>query len=642
MSEMKSLLVRLILISLTLAAFGAGATTPDREKKIRDLIQRLGERDWQDAVTALVEIGDPAVEPLIRTLKDRSVKTWAIHARSINVLAKIKTQRAIKAIIESLKDPELNQYARGFAVMAIADLKSERAVEVLTGTLKDKSQFVRWKSVQALGTLGDKQGVNALIRALKEDEDPYVRAAAVKSLQQIKVENAGALIDALNDNSWLVRLNSRQALAEMGDEIFDSLIKALKDSNSRIRWQAAWVLGRIKMTEAIEPLIESLADPDWMVRDEAAVALIKIDPEQVTKRLGGMVKYQTDDKRKQIEWILATIKGDRSVDSDESWDGDPRKAPPDKIYCGRKVYPCYPEMLDTKPDIPSPHTTLHGAEIVIAFTKDGKYTLIPVTVENGKTLDYKQNLWGKGNQLKIDASDFPTLARAGLHSEAELNETKMITERSIVEITELGRPERSSGAGFMSHDEDILSVLKGDNQLVKKLGIEHPQMAKPLLHIWNMILRDYELGRLGRFWDRIEYILYHDKKVFVKAEGSKGWQESLFDDEILGKFGFEIWRELDHDEKTFLRGKYSHLTEQQITDMFKKLSYIHTGEMAPYYIMRYGFYEGHRDYRADPIAIAWIFGFKSLEEIEATFKGKLFEALTQHFTRNRSSSHSWE
>jgi len=67
--------------------------------------------------------------------------------------------------------------------------------------------------------------------------------------------------------------------------------------------------------------------------------------------------------------------------------------------------------------------------------------------------------------------------------------------------------------------------------------------------------------------------------------------------------------------------------------MLKKLSHIYTGEMLPYYIMRYGFYEGHTDYRADPAAIAWIFGLRSLEQIEAGFSGRLDEVLTQHFTR---------
>ncbi|MCK4835997.1 MAG: hypothetical protein KAT17_05135, partial [Candidatus Aminicenantes bacterium] len=58
---------------------------------------------------------------------------------------------------------------------------------------------------------------------------------------------------------------------------------------------------------------------------------------------------------------------------------------------------------------------------------------------------------------------------------------------------------------------------------------------------------------------------------------------------------------------------------------------IHFSEMAPYYIMRYGFYEGHTDYRADPIAIAFIFGLKSLKEIDNIFQGKLYTTLSNHF-----------
>jgi hypothetical protein len=297
------------------------------------------------------------------------------------------------------------------------------------------------------------------------------------------------------------------------------------------------------------------------------------------------------------------------------------------------LYPCYPEMLDTRPNISSPHTSPDGVELVTARMKNGRYALYPVTVENGKTLDYKQNLWGKGLQLRVDSADFPTLAEKGLHSEIELDRTKRITGRSIEEITEVGRPGRSSGAGFMSEDEDILSVLEGDNRWVTKLGLKHPQLAKPLFHVWNMILMDYELGRLKRFWNQVEYLLYNDKNVVVKAESYKGWQESIFDDEILGRFEIEIWREMNQEEQAFIREKYSHLTDQQVAELIKKLSTIHMGEMAPFYIMRYGFYEGHTDYRADPIAIAWIFGFKSIQEIEASFDGKLYEALTQHFTR---------
>lgn len=304
-----------------------------------------------------------------------------------------------------------------------------------------------------------------------------------------------------------------------------------------------------------------------------------------------------------------------------------------------KTYFLHPKTYAELPDIPSPYTTEEGMEIVVAFTEDKKYTLIPVTVENGEPMDYKQRQWdklGKGRQLDVDAKDFPALARTGLHSEIELDQTKTITGKSIGEITYIGRPERSSGQGFMSHDEDIISVLKGDNRLVKILGLTHPQMARPLFHVWNIIKRHEKKGSsLGG----IDYFLYNGRKVYlIGSESGRGWQDSIFHDEILGAYHIEIGRDLDQGEKAFLNAKYSNLKAEQMTEFLKMLSYIHTGEMVPYYIMRYGFYEGHTGYRADPIAIASIFGLKSIQEIEKTFEGVLYQVLTEHFTRENVSS----
>lgn len=64
----------------------------------------------------------------------------------------------------------------------------------------------------------------------------------------------------------------------------------------------------------------------------------------------------------------------------------------------------------------------------------------------------------------------------------------------------------------------------------------------------------------------------------------------------------------------------------------ERLTFFHFSEMVPYYIMRHGFYEGHTGYRADPIAIACIFGLKSLEEIENAFEGSLFKNLFGYYT----------
>lgn len=303
-----------------------------------------------------------------------------------------------------------------------------------------------------------------------------------------------------------------------------------------------------------------------------------------------------------------------------------------EIHINQKTYPIYPELLQELPDIPSPFSTDDGEEIIIAITKYEKYTLIPVTVENGEPLDYSNHIFRKGNQLEVDSTDFPTLARTGLHSEIELDQTRTITGRSIAEITDSGRPESSSGAGFMAGDEDIISVLRGDNRLVRKMGFTHSEIIRPLFHVWNMIIKGLEHGVWTNDQIHIESIIYKDYKIFLKY-GGKGYQESIFNDDIRGAYHLELWRELDENEKAFLAEKHSNLSEEKLADLIKKLSYIHTGEMALYYAQWYGFYEGHTDFRADPIAIASVFGLKSIKQIDKAFEGDLYRALTEHHVR---------
>ena len=299
----------------------------------------------------------------------------------------------------------------------------------------------------------------------------------------------------------------------------------------------------------------------------------------------------------------------------------------------------FPHTYDQCPNIPSPYTMEDGTEVLIAITKDSKYTIIPVTAEKGESLGYRERDWDKIRVLEVDAEDFPTLARTGLHSEIELDHTRWITGRSIAEITDSGRPEGSSGAGFMGQEEDIISVLKGDNRLVKKLGLTHPQMAKSLFHVWNIARWIGYTSRIaGRSIGHIDYFLYNSRKVRLISAGGRGWQYSIFNDEIQGMYHLEFSIELDEEEKAFLLGKYPNLSQEQMANFQKILSHIHTGEMVPFYIMRYGFYEGHTGYRADPIAISLIFGLRSLEEIEIAFAGNLYKALTEHFTRENISA----
>ena len=288
-------------------------------------------------------------------------------------------------------------------------------------------------------------------------------------------------------------------------------------------------------------------------------------------------------------------------------------------------YTIYPQVNDSKPDLPSPFAATDNREFVVAVTKDNKYAIIPVTLGNEHWMC---------EQLVIDTVDFPYLANTGLHSEVELDRIKQITNRSLEEITRLGLPNVLSQAGFMAEDENILSVIKADNRTVSRMGLTHPQMAKPLFFILNMIDIDLSLNRwnMARHkWENIRYFYYNGHEVHVESEDTKGGQLSIFQDNLQGAFYIKIWRNINSAEMQILKSKYEHLSSGQFDTLTTLLRSMNTGELEPQYIMRYGFYEGHTFWRTDPIAIAFIFGLKTLPELEDIFENKLYQKLTEHF-----------
>ena len=284
-------------------------------------------------------------------------------------------------------------------------------------------------------------------------------------------------------------------------------------------------------------------------------------------------------------------------------------------------YKQYPKYNLQKPNLSSPFISEDGKEYVIAFTQFGKYAIMPVTLGNDRDF---------GPQLFVDTLDFPLLARDGLHDNKQLNSLTHITGWDLDTINELGRPGGLSTDGFLAKNEDIRSVLISDNKIVSALGLTHPELAKPLFHLLNMMEADIELNRWNMAehkWKHIRCFYYYDHLVYVDAKDTKGGQLSIFNDGIEGAFKIKLSRKAQANELALLAQTYHHLSEDEYERFKENLFTINMGEMEAQYIMRYGFYEGHTFWRTDPIAIALIFGLKTLREVEETFKGELDKVL---------------
>lgn len=292
--------------------------------------------------------------------------------------------------------------------------------------------------------------------------------------------------------------------------------------------------------------------------------------------------------------------------------------------------PLYPALLVGVPDVPSPSSGPDGREIVTVLTRDRRAARVDVTVENGHAFDEEAGVFGKGRQLDVDVEDFPTLGRTGLHDADELRRTRTITGRPVDEINWDGRPERASWTGFLAPDEDVLGVLRGDDRLVRRLGLTHPDLARPLFHAWNLALAELRLGRLGPRGLEARTLLYGGQEIDLDIRRSTGEQESIFDDGVVGRYAMHIRRRLRPEERELLEDRYGELGREAFARLVDRLTHLQVSEMNSYYVMRYGFYEGHTAYRADPFAIASVFGLRTIVELQEAAGGDLPGVLSLH------------
>ena len=174
--------VVLLAIPLLFVA-GCGEKTDSR---VESIIQDMGSEDVtprsrSEAASALVEIGEPAVEPLIQALNDPNAKDW-VRMSMADTLGKIGDPRAVEPLISALGDEAV---VRSAATSALGKIGDPRAVEPLISALGDEDEGFRCEAAAALGEIGDPRAVEPLTRAL-EDESEWVRETAAEALEKIR------------------------------------------------------------------------------------------------------------------------------------------------------------------------------------------------------------------------------------------------------------------------------------------------------------------------------------------------------------------------------------------------------------------------------------------------------------------------
>lgn len=171
-------------------------------------------RSAERAKSALLSVGDEAVEPLLEALALADAKgCWKI----LPILGKLRDPRAVPAVSKHLRSD--HGLIRTAAAECLGEIGDPQATIPLLAALQETraDEAPTW-IVQALGQLADPRAVDALLAVMQETDLPSTRYTAIEALAQIGDRRAIEPIKQyLHDPSHHVRSRAEMALACLGD-----------------------------------------------------------------------------------------------------------------------------------------------------------------------------------------------------------------------------------------------------------------------------------------------------------------------------------------------------------------------------------------------------------------------------------------
>ena len=249
-----------------------GIVDSEGEGAAPTVVRFLADRDLavrSHAVRRLVELGEPAVDPLLLALADERTR-WLASGALINL-----GEPAVRKTVLALKHPD--PAIRRNALFVLRQLDARAAAPSIQNALSDPDPSVQVQAVQTVAQFGG-EGALRLVLGKAHSPVPEVREAAVGSLPKFGEEAVPALLSLLDPvRPDDVRIQAIRALGTLGSrEALGRLVKAGSDPSPMVRYYACQALGDTGDPSVLPVLGTLLADPDPEVRQAASEACARM------------------------------------------------------------------------------------------------------------------------------------------------------------------------------------------------------------------------------------------------------------------------------------------------------------------------------------------------------------------------------
>jgi len=278
---------------------------PQRLPILHAALQDTASNVRQEAIHALAGVNQPEIrQALLACLRDQApgVRRAALEALDID-----RRSEVTEAIIAALQDPDTEVKQAAARLLALRN--DTHGLELLITMLHGDDENRAHEAVQVLGILGP-PAFPALVAAL-QDPRPRINQEAESALQNTQDSRLAALLlPLLQEKDPQLRLRVIDLLHDIRmPQVCDALLATLRDTNPRVREEAAIWLSSLEFTDpkVVPPLIAATQDRLPSVRQIAARALGRILDARAVQPLVALLKDADSDVRREATQALSYI-----------------------------------------------------------------------------------------------------------------------------------------------------------------------------------------------------------------------------------------------------------------------------------------------------------------------------------------------
>jgi HEAT repeat protein len=271
-------------------------------------------RNWNEASGMLIEIGEPAINPLIKVMTNQSLPEWP-RRKAAYTLRDIPSQRIVPTCIRIFQDTLEPGHLRIAACRSLRGKDVSQYLDVFKEAFRDENPFIRLAAMPHILAQGGNQAWKISLQAIRDEHNlirrsgyEYVAGSSHDSIDLV-------LCEGLFDKDWYVREFIFEQLKTQGRSVAGYIEKILRNPayDESVRWSAISILRQIQSYGDIDLFVDMLYDPNWMIRNEAVLALIERFEFFEWNDLTGEFESQEPDIQYSILLLIGRIGSEASI-----------------------------------------------------------------------------------------------------------------------------------------------------------------------------------------------------------------------------------------------------------------------------------------------------------------------------------------